>query len=144
MPLPKSVMKINKKGMQFTSSVDLINYTIKELNRAALRDVARMLKYKMRQKFNKLPGMRKQTKRFKGSFQHWLRKRDGDLQIGIRHNTWYGVDAEMGSSNQPKRGILRDTVMESISDIREIESKYLSAISGDDPSSLIDESEEVE
>lgn len=144
MPLPKSNMKINKNGIQYISNIDQASYTIKELSRAALRDVARMLKYKMRQKYNKLPGMRKQTGRFKGSFQHWLRKIEGDLQIGIKANTWYGVDQEMGSKSQPKRSILKGTVMESIEDIVKIESQYLSAINGENSQSLIDESEEQE
>lgn len=144
MPLPKSNMKINKNGIQYISNIDQASYTIKELSRAALRDIARMLKFKMRKKYNKLKGMRKQTGRFKGSFQHWLRKTEGDLQIGIKAGTWYGVDQEMGSKSQPKRSILKGTVMESIEDIVRIESQYLSAISGENSQSLIDESEEQE
>jgi len=138
-------MKINKKGLQYTSNIDRASYTIKELSRAALRDVARLIKYAIRQKFNELPGMRKQSKRFKNAFQHWLRKIDGDLQIGIRHNTWYGVDQELGTKNQPKRDILRTSVLENIDNIREIEGKYLSAIENENAAlSLINEGEEVE
>ena len=145
MPLPRSVMKINKNGVQYTSNVDRVSYTIKELSRAALRDVARLIKYKIRQKFNKLQGMRKQTGRFKGAFQHWLRKIEGDLQIGIRANTWYGVDQELGSKNQPKRDFLRSTVMENIDEIRRIEGKYLSAIEDENRAlGLLNEEEEVE
>ena len=68
-------MKTNKKDIQYVSNVDRVSYTLRELSRAALRDVARMLKYKIRQEFNKLPGMKKQNKRFKAAYQHWLRKR---------------------------------------------------------------------
>jgi hypothetical protein len=145
MPLPKSVIKINKNGVQYTSNVDRASYTIKELSRAALRDVARFIKYTIRQKFNKLPGMRKQTGRFKGAYQHWLRRIEGDLQIGIKANTWYGVDQELGSKNQPKRDILRSSVMENINQIRTIEGKYLSAIEDENKAlGLINEREEIE
>jgi HK97 gp10 family phage protein len=145
MPLPKSVVKINKKGLSYTSNVDRASYTIKELSRAALRDVARLIKYNIRQEFNKLQGMRKQTGRFKGAYQHWLRKKDGDLQIGIKANTWYGVQQELGSKNQPKRDIIRTAVYNNLDKIREIESKYLSAIEDEIKAlALINEEEEIE
>lgn len=145
MPLPKSNMKINKKGVQYTSNIDRASYTIKELSRAALRDVARLIKYSIRQEFNKLQGMRKQTGRFKGAYQHWLRKKDGDLQIGIKANTWYGVQQEMGDRNQPKRDILRNAVMNNIDEIRRIEGQYLSAIENETAAlALINEEEEIE
>jgi len=144
MPLPRSNMRINRDGVTYTSNIDRVNYTIKELSRAALRDVARLLKFSIRQEFNKLPGMRKQTGRFKGAYQHWLRKSEGDLQIGIKANTWYGVQQELGDRNQPKRDILRNAVMNNIDEIRRIESQYLSSISGDGAESLINEEEEIE
>lgn len=145
MSVPKSVVKINKKGITYTSNVDRVSYTIKELTRAALRDVARLIKYSIRQKFNELQGMRKQSKRFKASFQHWLRKIEGDLQIGIRHNTWYGVNQELGEKNQPKRDFLRSSVFENIDKIREIEGKYLSAIEDENKAlTLINEEEEID
>ena len=145
MPLPKSNMKINKKGIQYVSNVDRVSYTLRELSRAALRDVARMLKYKIRQEFNKLPGMKKQNKRFKAAYQHWLRKKEGDLQIGIKHNTWYGVDQELGTKNQPKRDILRSVVMSNVDEIRIIQGQYISAIEDENRAlGLINEGEERE
>lgn len=145
MSLPKSVVKINKKGITYTSSVDRASYTLKELSRAALRDVARLIKFSIRQEFNKLRGMRKQTGRFKGAYQHWLRKKEGDLQIGIKANTWYGVQQELGDRNQPKRDILRNAVMNNIDEIRRIEGQYLSAIEDENKAlGLINEEEEIE
>lgn len=145
MPLPKSNMKINRNGVQYISNIDRANYTIKELSRSALRDVARLIKYAIRQEFNKLPGMRKQSKRFKGAYQHWLRKIEGDLEIGIKHNTWYGVQQELGDRNQPKRDILRNAVFNNIDEIRRIEGQYLSAIEDENRAlELINEEEEIE
>lgn len=145
MPLPRSNMRINRNGVTYTSNIDRASYTIKELSRAALRDVARLIKYSIRQEFNKLQGMRKQSGRFKGAFQHWLRKNEGDLQIGIRHNTWYGVNQELGDKNQPKRDLIRNAVFNNIDEIKRIESQYLSAIEDElNAQSLINEEEEVE
>lgn len=138
-------MKINKKGVQYVSNIDRASYTLKELTRAALRDVARLIKYNIRQEFNKLRGMRKQTGRFKGAYQHWLRKNEGDLQIGIKANTWYGVQQELGDRNQPKRDLLRNAVYNHIDDIRRIEGQYLSAIEDENRAlGLINEEEEQE
>ena len=145
MPLPKSNMKINRNGVQYTSNIDRASYTIKELSRAALRDVARLIKFSIRQEFNKLQGMRKQSGRFKGAYQHWLRSKEGDLQIGIKANTWYGVQQELGDRNQPKRDILRNAVMSNLDKIREIEGQYLSAIEDENAAlALINEQEEIE
>ena len=142
MPLPKSNMKINSKGVQYESNIDQASYTIKELGRAALRDVARLIKFKLRAKFNLLPGMRKSKGRFKGAYQHWLRSKEADLQIGIKASTWYGEEQELGTHNQPKRDILRSTVTECIPEIIKIQSQYLSNIDGN--SGAINEAEEVE
>jgi len=144
MSLPKSNMKINKKGVTYTSNIDRASYTIKELTRAALRDVARYIRYKITAKIRELPGLKK-GKRASNATGYWLRKIEGDLQIGIKANTWYGVLQELGEKNQPKRDFLRSTVMENIDKIREIEGKYLSAIEDENAAlALINEEEGTE
>lgn len=138
MSLPKSVTRINKNGIRFISNVDRASYSMKELSRAALKDVSKLLKYNMAKKVKKLPGMKK-SKRFKGAFQGWVRSRDADLQMGIKHNTWYGVQQELGTHNQPKRDILRSTVHEHLAEIEKIEAQYMGRLNGE-PSGM-DESE---
>lgn len=127
MPVPKSVTKIKKDGLEFTSSVDRIQYTMRELERAALRDVAKFVRKRMLEKLKLLPGM-KRAKRLYRSTQFWVRKRETDLQIGFKHDSWYGARSELGTHGQPARGILRDTVWENIDEIQRIQGKYLSAI----------------
>lgn len=143
MSMPKSVTKIKKDGIEFISNVDRANYTIQELSRAALRDVAKFVRKRMVQKLKKLPGM-KRSKRIYNSTQYWVRKRETDLQIGFKHDTWYGVQQELGDRNQPARHILRGTVMENLDEIRNIEGQYLSAIEDENKAlALIDEKEYV-
>lgn len=144
MPMPKSITKYsNKNGVTFTSGVDRANYTIRELSRAALKDVAKVLRKKMIAKLKNLPGMKKNKRLYK-STQYWVRKKETDLQMGFKHNTWYGVLQELGGNNQPKRSVLRDTVFESVDDIQRIEAQYLSAVEDElKAEALIDEDEGV-
>jgi hypothetical protein len=144
MGLPKSVTKIDRKGgVTYTSSVDRVKYTINELCRAALRDVAKVLRKKIIYKLKQLPGM-KRNKRIYTTTQYWVRRIEADLQLGMKHDTWYGAHQELGTKNQPKRSVLRDTVYENIAEIRDIQAQYLSAISDENKAvKLIDDSEAV-
>lgn len=140
MPMPRSITKIDKNGVTFISNIDAIQYTIQELTRAALRDCAKLLRKRMLEKLRVLPGMKKNRRIYK-STQYWVRKIESDLQIGFKHNTWYGKYQELGSNGQPKRDILRSTVMENIDEMRQIQAQYLSAITTNSAESLIDENE---
>ena len=134
MAIPKSVTKVDKKGgITFTSNVDAVNYTIQELTRAALRDTAKFIRKKLILEIRKLPGM-KRGKRVTKSIQYWNRRRETDLQIGFSHNTWYSARSELGTHGSPARGILRNTVFNSINDIQAIQAKYLSGLSQENPS----------
>lgn len=139
MPVPKSVTRTNRDGVKFTSNVDRTKYLLKELERAALRDTAKIIRKIMVKKLRKLPDMQR-SKRITRSTQSWVRKQEADLQIGFKHDTWYGVNQELGLLNQPKRSVLRETVMENIDDIRRVQGKYLSAIESENTAlGLIDE-----
>src|SRR5690606_30072104 len=122
---------------------DRVNYTIEELSRAALRDTAKLIRKRLIEKLKKLPGMRR-NKRVYTSTQYWVRKRETDLQIGFKHDSWYGARSELGTHGQPARNILRDTTYENIDDIRLVQGKYLSAIEDENRAiGLIDEEEYV-
>ena len=125
-------MKINKDGVTFESNVDAVQYALVELIRAALRDTAKYLRKLMIKKFKELPGMKK-SKRPYSSTQYWVRKKETDLQIGLKHNSWYGALSELGDKKQPKRSIVRDTTFENIDQIKEIQAQYLSALNDDKP-----------
>ena len=142
MPVPSS-MKITKEGVEYTSNCERVNYTIQELTRAALKDVGKFLRKRMIQKFKTLRGLKK-SKRGYNAFQYWVRKKETDLIVGIKHDTWYGVQQELGDLNQPKRAILRDTTYDNIDEIMKIEGHYLSAIEEENEAlALIDEAEEI-
>lgn len=130
MSVPKSVVKFKKGGITYTSSVDRVQYTIRELTRAALRDVGKFVSRTCNSAAMRLPGLKK-SRRVRGktsAFQYWARSKSCDLQVGIKHSTWYGEQQELGTMNQPRRGILRSSVYNNIPTIIEIESKYLSAL----------------
>lgn len=145
MPLPKSVVKIKRKGVEFVSNVNRAEYTLTELTRAALRDIGKLLSFKARDKVRAIANnSMKRAKRVNNAWQYWVRQYDIDLQIGIKHDTWYGVDQELGLDGQPKRDILRKTVFENLELMREIQAKYLKHIEDEiQAARVIDERAEV-
>ncbi len=136
---PNAQMKLNKKGIRFESSVDVVLWSMDQLILAALKDTSRFLKYELTKKIRGLKGMKK-SKRANRATQTWVRKRDKDLQIGFGHNkkgltgeTWYGGLQEVGDRNQPKRGLLRETVYENIGALERIQAQYLKALDEKNP-----------
>lgn len=153
LPLPKAKMKINKNGVKFESNVDAVQYTIRELSFAVLYDTAKFIRQRILEKLWKLPGLRK-GKKATGAIQYWVRKIDCDLQIGYGNTkkdktgaTWYAVHQELGTPSnwavkkngvivskgtsgkaQPKRMLMRSTVLENLDTIRKIASQYFSAL----------------
>lgn len=143
MAMPKSVTRINKDGVKFINNVDRANYTIKELSRRALYDTAKFVRRRMNDEVRKLTGMRRSRRPYRSN-QFWVRKIETDLQIGFKHDTWYGVQQELGTHGQPARNILRNSVYNNINMIREIQAQYLSAIEDERRASgLINEGEYV-
>lgn len=143
MSVPKSVIRFKGNNVKYVSNVDKASYLIAELSRAALRDVGKYVTRISNSSAQKLHGLRKSRRVFgrKSAFQYWARKRESDLQVGIKHDTWYGVDQELGTNKQPKLGILRNSTYNNIATIIEIESKYLSALE-DEAAALAKISEE--
>lgn len=137
MSAPKSVVKIDKDGIKYVSNVDFCQYSIKELTRAAFRDVAKLIKRRFREKyysvFKKHTGKAGRVTYAKvWASESTIKPR---LEIGLPHagkgrkvEGFYGYFQELGSSKTPKMGLLRQTVEENISDIVKIESQYLSAL----------------
>lgn len=138
MPMPKSVMKINKNGVRFESSVDKTIYTIEELSRAALRDVGKFVCRETRKK------IKRRTGRLAKNTQYWVRKKETDLQVGFKPGGFYGGFQELGTEKTPKIGALYNSVKDNLFMITQIESQYLSAIEDELKAlSLIDESEDI-
>lgn len=156
MSVPDSVMKMKKtKGsdgyeLTFTSSVDRVNYTIKELITRANKDVGRFLVAEIRNKVRDISPFIKKARRAPERYQYWARRKEGDLIIGVENTSkgaetaWWADQAELGTNGQPKRGIIYETVQSNIDKIREIQSQYLSAINNESEAvTLANENESV-
>lgn len=126
MSIPKSVIKMKKNNLTYTSNVDRVNYTMNELTRAALRDVGKFVCKKFKIAFYK--NFKKHSRKVAKYTQYWVRKRDKDLQVGIKPNAFYGGFQEFGTFKTERLGLLEKTVKENIPEIIEIESKYLNAL----------------
>ena len=136
MPIPKSVVKMTKDGVEYTSNVDRCAYYINELVRAALRDSGKYICKMTRKR------ILRRTGRLAKNTQYWVRKRENDLQVGFKPGGFYGMYQELGSEKQPKIGALTNATYENINTIREIQAQYLSAIEDElKAQSLIDEEE---
>jgi hypothetical protein len=133
MSVPKSVIRFKKGNVEYISRVDFACYTIVELTRAAMRDVGKFLVRTANTAAMKLPGLKK-SRRVRGktsTFRYtvpWAESGLPHLEVGVTHDTWYGVEQELGSSKQPKRQILRNSAQQNLAQIVEIESQYLSAL----------------
>lgn len=143
MSVPNSVMKLKKtKGsdgyeLTFTSSVDRVNYTIKELITRANKDVGKFIVKEIQAKVQGVSPFLRKARYPKERYQFWARGKENDLIIGVENvkrgaeTAWWADQAELGTNGQPKRGFIMETVQENIGRIREIQSQYLSAINNE-------------
>ena len=136
MAVPKA-MKIKKGEVVFESNIDRANYLIDELTRAALKDVGRLVMYECSKKVKAINKYMRKRPYVAKRYQMWVRKKENYLDVGIENtkfgaeSAWWADQAELGTHNQPKRGILRSSVYDNLDKIREIEAHYLSAIEDD-------------
>ena len=136
MPLPKSV-KFKKNGVEFLSNCDRLQYTVKELTRAALRDSGKFICREARKK------VRRRTGRMAKNTQYWVRSKQEvpDLQVGFKPGGFYGLFQEIGTENQPKIGALAHSTQDNIHTIQKIQQQYLSAVGTESGEQMIDEGE---
>ena len=134
MSLPKSV-KITKNGVTYESNCDRLQYTLKELERAALRDTGKFICNRARQK------IKRRTGRLAKNTQYWVRKKQEtpDLQVGFKPNGFYGIFQEIGTEKYKKIGALSDSAEDNVNEIRKIQAQYLSGIGTESAESEIDE-----
>lgn len=136
MSLPKAV-KITKDGVEIISNVDRIQYTLKELERAALRDVGKLVCKRTRQKIKRRSG------RLSKNTQYWVRSKQEvpDLQVGFKPGGFYGLYQEIGTNKHKKIGALSDAAAGNIKDIIKIEQQYLSAVGTEEAERKLNEGE---
>lgn len=135
MAAPKPQVKISyKKGkteVTYESNLDATQYYLFELNRAALRDVGKYV-----------------CKKFQEAYYQHFRKHRGRGSKGTKYNVWsskdtkfprvqiglsnmkgfYGYFQELGSSTEPRLGLLTKSVQNNVAEIIKIESQYLSGL----------------
>lgn len=155
--VPKPIV-IKKGEVTFVSSVDRCQYTITELSKMALRDVAKLLRQRVKAKDN----MPELTGNLKKNIGTWVRinKTTGkpELQIGVYGRekakqknldyAFYAPFLELGTKNRKAvnggKGFLKHVVTASIDDIRKIEGQYLEAVEDENRAlGLIEDGEEI-
>ena len=136
MGLPSSV-KFSKNGVEYLSNCDRIQYTIKELTRAALRDTGKYVCRTARKK------IKRRTGRLAKNTQYWVRSKQEtpDLQVGFKPGGFYGIFQEIGTEREPKTAALSSSVQDNIAEIQKIQQQYLSAVGTESAEQMIDEGE---
>ncbi len=136
MPLPKSV-KFKKNGVEYLSNCDRLQYTIKELIRAALRDTGKYVCREARKK------IKRRTGRLAKNTQYWVRSKQEtpDLQVGFKPGGFYGIFQEIGTEREPKIAALATSTEGNVATIQKIQQQYLSAVGSESAESMIDEGE---
>lgn len=151
MSAPKSVVRLSKNGVEYTSSVDKCEYYIFELSRAALRDVARFVKRKFRENyyshFKKRSG--KGPKALYSVVLSSKNTKYPRVEMGLPHahkgknvEGFYSFFQEFGTSKTPKLGLLTNAVESNVAEIIKIESQYLSALEDEAKALSLIESED--
>lgn len=150
--MPKSVTKIKKDGVEYISNVDRVNYTIQELTRAALRDIAKLVRKRAKQ------GAPKDSGEYAKNIATWVRKNKKTGEVGLhlgvynaktsrkkkRQPIYFAHIIEFGSRFVKGYKVLTNAVYENIDDIRRITGKYLSVIEDEQKAiDLIKEEDEV-
>ena len=142
---PKPIV-IKKGEVTYVSSVDRCEYTIAELSKMALRDVAKLLRQRVKAKTN-LP---ESTGNLKKNIGTWVRiekstgtpmltmgvySKEKAKQKGLRF-AFYAKYLELGTSKMDPvnggQGFMKHIINASIPDIRRIEAQYLEKIENEE------------
>ena len=145
-----SVVKIKKGNVEYTSKVDIAQYTIQELTRRALLDVGRYVTYNVRKNLRTIFPFTKHH-RMSERYQYWVLKKENQLILGVENlkkgakTAWWADQLEMdsflrpgggttqgqGGIHAPRRHLLETFVKKHIDKIVEIESQYLQTINNE-------------
>jgi len=143
MTAPKSVTKVvYKKGkceVTFTDNVEVAKYSLNGLIYAALKDVGKFICKKFREEYDK--EFKKGRGKGRIAVEYWARKNSKgqnsentdsswpNLQVGIKGKRgFYAGFQETGTSREAQKSLLQNVVQDNISEIENIESKYLSSM----------------
>lgn len=108
-----SVVKIKKGNVEYTSKVDIAQYTIQELTRRALLDVGRYVTYNVRKNVQAIfpfTGIIIKKHRASERYQYWVLKKENELLLGVENRkkgaktAWWADQLELDSFIIPKRG----------------------------------------
>ena len=139
MSAPKSVTKLKVKDgkvdITYESNLDAAQYYLFELNRAALRDVAKYVVKQFRtayyQHFQKRTGNAGKATKYK--VWSGAKTTAPRVQIGLKTGQvdgFYAYFQEFGTSTGiPRLGLLTHAVEDNVAEIVKIESQYLSGLS---------------
>lgn len=140
---------MSTNSIKYVSNAAGVKHVMSELERAALKEVAKFLRTVIKSTVPVAEGI------LRKNVGSWVRKKDASLQIGVysrdrarRKKYTYAYHAhliEFGTKRMAARPFLRPSVLGNIDQIRLIQGKYLQEIADENRArGLIDEEEEIE
>ena len=108
-----SVVKIKKGNVEYTSKVDIAQYTIQELTRRALLDVGRYVTYNVRKNVQAIfpfTGVVVKKHRASERYQYWVLNKEHELLLCVENRkkgakpAWWADQLELDSFVVPPRG----------------------------------------
>jgi HK97 gp10 family phage protein len=139
---------MSRGKINYQSNVKQVKTMMTELERAALKEVAKFIRKAIKARIPVYQGI------LKKNIGTWVKKKDASLQIGVytrerakRKGYKYAYHAhlvEFGTKKTKAQPFLTSTVMENIDEIRLIQGKYLKEIEDENRArGLIQEEEEI-
>lgn len=134
--------------VKYQNNANKVKYVMTELERTALKEVAKFLRKKVK---TRVPVDKGVLKKNVGT---WVKRKDASLQIGTytadrarRKKYPYAYHThllEFGTSKMSAKPFLRPSVFENVDEIRRIQGKYLKEIEEENRAlGLISEEEEI-
>ncbi|MCK9326513.1 MAG: HK97 gp10 family phage protein [Bacteroidales bacterium] len=135
-------------AFKYESKAKEVKYVMTELERAGLKEIAKILRKKVKAAVPVDQGV------LKKNVGTWVKRKDGSLQIGVytrdrarRKKYIYAYHAhlvEFGTKKMAARSFLKSTIMANLNDIIAVQAKYLKAIEDENRAKgLINPEEEI-
>ena len=135
-------------AFKYESKAKEVKYVMTELERAGLKEIAKILRKKVKAAVPVDQGV------LKKNVGTWVKRKDGSLQIGVytrdrakRKKYTYAYHAhlvEFGTKKMKARSFLKSTIMANLNDIIAVQAKYLKAIEDENRAKgLINPEEEI-
>jgi HK97 gp10 family phage protein len=143
---------MSRNEFKLESNVSEVQYVLSELERAALKEIAKFVRKEAKRRAPVRPGPTGGT--LQKNIATWIRRKSGALQLGVYNkqtatkkglkHAYYAGWVEFGTVRMPAKRFLESAIQDNIDQIRLISGRYIKTIEDENKArGLIDEAEEI-